>query len=257
MPTPSRKLMPMIQSQRPANMVRNSAATLKPLCLGKPWTRLWPKAYLNGHRLQTPDILALSILAAAPETPRTLAIAHAAHDKAVLDAVREVRPPFSPENVVSEFATLLKSYAITTIRGSRSPENGRASNSPSVASAIAHPTKPSLELYLDLLPVINSGRVSLLDHPKLVSQLCALERRTARSGRDSMNSPPNAHEDLANCVAGAIDLAQPRVEREFVLGLGPKIYRDGQELVSGSGLQRIDHEFPDYGRRLWEAQVIR
>ena len=34
----------------------------------------------------------------------TLAIAHVEGDDAVLDAVREVIPPFSPEAVVSEFA---------------------------------------------------------------------------------------------------------------------------------------------------------
>jgi hypothetical protein len=42
----------------------------------------------------------------------TLAIAHAEGEVMVLDAVREVRPPFSPEAVVSEFAGLLATYGI-------------------------------------------------------------------------------------------------------------------------------------------------
>jgi hypothetical protein len=38
----------------------------------------------------------------------------------------------------------------------------------------------------------------------LANQLCGLERRTARGGRDSIDHAPGAHDDLANCVAGAI-----------------------------------------------------
>ena len=37
----------------------------------------------------------------------------------VLDALRERKPAFSPEEVVSEFAELLKSYRITKITGDR------------------------------------------------------------------------------------------------------------------------------------------
>ena len=59
------------------------------------------------------------------------------------------------------------------------------------------------ELYLALLPLLNSGKVDLLDNPRLVSQLCGLERRTARSGKDSIDHAPGQHDDIANAVAGA------------------------------------------------------
>jgi hypothetical protein len=59
-------------------------------------------------------------------------------------------------------------------------------------------------LYRDLLPIINGGRAELLDHPKMVAQLCALERRTWRGGRDSIDHPPNQHDDVVNAVAGAL-----------------------------------------------------
>ena len=49
-------------------------------------------------------------------------------------------------------------------------------------------------------------RADLLDHPRLVAQLGALERRTARGGRDSIDSPPTAHEDVANAACGALVL---------------------------------------------------
>jgi hypothetical protein len=55
----------------------------------------------------------------------------------------------------------------------------------------------------------NSSRVELLDHPRLVAQLCTLERRTARGGRDSIDHPPGGHDDIANVVAGVLARRSP------------------------------------------------
>ena len=63
------------------------------------------------------------------------------------------------------------------------------------------------ELYLDLLPVLNSRRCDLLDHDAILGQLVALERRTARTGRDTIDHAPHAHDDIANVVAGVVHLA--------------------------------------------------
>jgi hypothetical protein len=49
----------------------------------------------------------------------TLAIAHKEGERAVLDAIREVKPPFSPEQVVSDFAHLLKSYRVSRVIGDK------------------------------------------------------------------------------------------------------------------------------------------
>jgi hypothetical protein len=66
---------------------------------------------------------------------------------------------------------------------------------------------PKSDLYRDLLPLINSTSIRLLDNPKLINQLCGLERRTARGGRDSIDHAPNAHDDVCNCVAGLAAVA--------------------------------------------------
>ena len=65
---------------------------------------------------------------------------------------------------------------------------------------------PKSDLYRDLLPVLNSRRAELLDHPKLFNQLVSLERRTGRGGKDSIDHPPGAayYDDLANACAGVI-----------------------------------------------------
>src|SRR5271165_4751532 len=49
----------------------------------------------------------------------TLAIAHSDGDMAVLDAVREVKPPFSPDAVVAEFVALLAAYRLNEVTGDR------------------------------------------------------------------------------------------------------------------------------------------
>jgi hypothetical protein len=57
--------------------------------------------------------------------------------------------------------------------------------------------EPKSSLYTNLLPLLNSNRIELLDHTRLVAQLCGLERRTTRSGRDSIDHAPGGHDDLA------------------------------------------------------------
>jgi hypothetical protein len=49
----------------------------------------------------------------------------------------------------------------------------------------------------------SSGQIVLPRHDRLVAQICGLERRTGRSGKDSIDHAPNGYDDLANAVAGA------------------------------------------------------
>jgi hypothetical protein len=134
----------------------------------------------------------------------TLAIAHKEGDRAVLDVIREVKPPFSPESVVADFCALLKTYHIGTVIGDRYaglwPRERFQVHGISYDAA----AKPKSDIYRDLLPAVNGRRVELLDHPGLVAQLCGLERRTWRGGRDSIDHQPNQHDDIVNAVAGAL-----------------------------------------------------
>jgi hypothetical protein len=64
--------------------------------------------------------------------------------------------------------------------------------------------RPKNDLYHDLLPLANARRVELLEHQRLSAQLVGLERRVARSGRDSIDHTPGGHDDVANAVAGVL-----------------------------------------------------
>jgi hypothetical protein len=69
-------------------------------------------------------------------------------------------------------------------------------------------------LYQGFLPLLNSGKVELLDNAVCVAQLANLERKTARGGRDSIDHPSGAyHDDVANSVAGVSALVVSYVQR--------------------------------------------
>lgn len=134
----------------------------------------------------------------------TLAVAHDENGKLVLDATRERKPPFSPESVVVEFADFLKTYSIHTVTGDRYAGEWPREQFLKRGIAYEPSEKPKSDLYRDLLPLLNSGKVELLDDRRLVNQLVSLERRTARGGKDSIDHAPASHDDLINSVAGAL-----------------------------------------------------
>jgi hypothetical protein len=136
----------------------------------------------------------------------TLAIAHSENNRGILDLIREVRPPFSPEAITAEFASLLKSYGIHEIVGDR--YGGEWPRERFREHGIEYNTseRTKSDIYKELLPLLNFGKVDLLDNWRLVSQLCGLERRTARGGRDSIDHPSGSYDDVANAVAGVLVL---------------------------------------------------
>ena len=142
----------------------------------------------------------------------TLAIAHRDRDgMAVLDAIRERRPPFSPESVVNEFCGVLNAYKIHRVVGDRYAGEWPRERFRAQGVHYEPSEKAKSDLYVDLLPLLNSGRIELLDHPRLVTQFCGLERKTARSGKDSIDHQAGGHDDLANAAAGvAVAVAQKR-----------------------------------------------
>ena len=137
-----------------------------------------------------------------------LAISQKSKDRIIIDAIREARPPFSPDAVVDDFAALLKSYRVSRVTGDR-----YAGEFPrelflkhGIAYELAKQTKS--ELFRDLLPLLNSGRIVLPRHDRLQNQIVGLERRTSAVGRDTISHPDRGHDDVANAVAGATALSK-------------------------------------------------
>ena len=162
--------------------------------------------------------------------PMTLAVCHVdANGIAVLDAIRERRPPFSPEDVVKEFCELLRSYGINRVHGDAYagewPRERHATHG--VEYLLSDRNKSTI--YQDFLPALNGQRIRLLDHSRLIGQAVGLERRTSRGGRDSIDHAPGSHDDLVNAVAGALTLA--------INDRRPTLIRASDVLIGGRGAE--------------------
>jgi hypothetical protein len=123
-----------------------------------------------------------------------------------LDVCRGIQPPFDPANVVKEFAALLKSYRCWTVTGDRYSAEWVVSSFRQHGIQYKHSELSKSELYLECLPLFMTNCVELLDVRKLTLELMGLERRTGRSGKDSVDHAPNAHDDFANSCCGALSL---------------------------------------------------
>jgi len=121
----------------------------------------------------------------------------------VINAVRERRPPFSPEAVTAEFAEFFKGYGVVTVVcdrwGGEWVHELWRKNGVDVETA----DETASELYLSFLALVSSGRVELPDNQRLMTQLLQLERRVRPGGKDAVVHPPGLHDDLANAAAGA------------------------------------------------------
>jgi hypothetical protein len=175
----------------------------------------------------------------------TLCIGHQDYGRSavVIDCLREAKPPFSPEQVVEEFAAVLKSYHITAIRGDRYAGMWPVELFGRHGILYEQNARPKSELYRDLLPLLNSCRIDLLDNQKMLAQLLGLERRVARGGKDSIDHSPGSHDDLINAVA-LVASSLTELGAYPPGGLGP--WLDGPETTNQ---QTLDS-------RAWRAQQL-
>jgi hypothetical protein len=146
----------------------------------------------------------------------TLAIAHREKDVIVLDCVRERRSPFSPEAVVAEFVDTLRRYRVGTVYGDRYGGEWPRERFTKAGIEFFSSPKVKSDLYLAALPLLMSAKVDLLDNQRLIGQLCGLERRTGRSGKDNVDHRPGARDDVANAVCGVLHLARELVQEKLV-----------------------------------------
>jgi hypothetical protein len=108
--------------------------------------------------------------------------------------------------------------------------------------------------------LLNSRMAELLDNARLVAQLCQLERRTARSGKDSIDHVPGGHDDVCNAVAGALVLAGAGAQGVCGMDLKPVIARlasmgPWNQRSSAVGRRRLESIVGE--RRLAQIQAAR
>jgi hypothetical protein len=134
----------------------------------------------------------------------TLCVGHYEYSRQtiVIDCLREQSPPFSPEATVEEMAGVLQTHNLRRVTGDAYAGIWPVEQFAKFGVVYEQSARAKSLLYQDLLPLINSRRIELLDAPRMLTQLLSLERRTLRGGRDSIDHPANGHDDLVNAVAG-------------------------------------------------------
>ncbi len=164
-------------------------------------------------RLIQPNIIAYSAfvdLSGGRHDDAALAIGHKADRKVVIDLLRRYRPPCNPHDAICRMADELRRYGVCRVTGDNYAAEFVARGFEGQGIRYQKSEKVKSALYLELLPRLCSGEIELPDDDSLVSQLAGLERRTRSGGRDIVDHPPGAHDDLANVVAGVADVLGKR-----------------------------------------------
>ena len=148
----------------------------------------------------------------------TMAIAHREmHNGAmrvVVDLVYERRAPFNPSEAVDEIVALLRRYKISKVEGDNYGAELTAELFRKRGVEYRTSKRDKSEIFLELLPLMRSGEVLLLDHARAIAQFAGLARRTLPGGKDKVDHETNGHDDIANAIAGAIVLASADREQK-------------------------------------------
>lgn len=138
----------------------------------------------------------------------TVAIGHLEENRFIIDLVRGQRG--TPANIVAEYAELLKSYKVRKVSLDRYGGSVFADEFKRHGIEAEHSPMNRSELYQNALPLMNSNRVELPPCARLQTQLITLERRTARSGKITIDHPPGGHDDRCNSALGLVALSGSR-----------------------------------------------
>jgi hypothetical protein len=136
-------------------------------------------------------------------------VTHEENECIIVDVLREWRPPLSLDSVLAEIASICKRYGISRIQGDKYAAQWVTEGFKKVGITYEHCELTTSDLFRELVPVLNTRGVLLLDNQRAIGQICSLERRTGRSGKDSIGHPgvQGAHDDMACVIAGAVYLA--------------------------------------------------
>ncbi len=134
-----------------------------------------------------------------------LALAHrdAGSDIAILDLLRERKPPFVFHEVIAEYAQILKRYGISEIWSDHHAHKLFSDEWKKHGVVCRESENTTAKNYQLALPLIIGGRARLLDNTVLKNQLSSLELHTS-DGEEKVVCPQNSHDDVATAAMGSL-----------------------------------------------------
>jgi hypothetical protein len=131
-----------------------------------------------------------------------IAIAHKEGERVIADVVRGRVAPFNPQDVTQEFAALAKQYHCTKIVGDGYSGDWVSTAWRDAGLAYERADKAKSQIYLEALPLWTRAQISIPEHKQLLRELRLLERRTHRSGKDTVDHGRNGSDDHCNALCG-------------------------------------------------------
>jgi hypothetical protein len=189
----------------------------------------------------------------------------------IIGCLRSIAAPFDPGSAVAQCVAAMAEYGVREVVGDAYGAAWVRAAFEQQQITYATSELPKSGIYLEAVAPFNQGRIELPPDRVLLSQLAQLERRTARSGKDSVDHPPAGHDDRANAVCGVawlLDRADSasatvaRVTEAFGQSLGRQLHdRDavsnwgpadgtstiGQPLPNSIGIKVVERD-PEFGR---------
>jgi hypothetical protein len=170
------------------------------------------------------------------------AVGHREGDHLFVDAIREARPNFSPQAVAAEHTAFFRTYGVRKFSGDHYGGDMPGEMARKNGAQYDLHKKVKSDLYRDVLPLVNSGRLTMPKNERGVNQFCNLERRTGRSGKDTISHPEGHghHDDIANAIAGLADV---------LMNVATPMNVTSATLQRASVPTAYSHRYPDSARR--------
>jgi hypothetical protein len=132
----------------------------------------------------------------------TIAIAHKEGGRVIADVVRGRVAPFNPQDVTQEFAALAKQYRCLKVIGDNYSGDWVVAAWRAAGLTYERADKVKSAIYLEAQPLWTQARISIPEHKQLLRELRLLERRTHRSGKDTVDHGRNGSDDHCNALCG-------------------------------------------------------
>jgi hypothetical protein len=132
----------------------------------------------------------------------TLCICHRDGEGTVADVIRGRRG--DPQAAVLEYTALAKQYRCSAITGDNYAKEWVAGAYRAAGLEYRQASLARSDLYLEGLPLFTRGLVNIPAHAVLLRELRQLERKTARSGKDSVSKGVGSFDDHSNSLFGAM-----------------------------------------------------
>ena len=129
---------------------------------------------------------------------------HRTHDKVVFDRFMAFGPGSDTRDVCKALSDMFVQYHVQTVVGDNYAGTFPARDFKDHNIMYVPCDRHKSDLYLELVQLMNSKRVELIDDPIIAKQLRTLERRRGKSGKDTITHPERVgiYDDIVNAIAG-------------------------------------------------------